>query len=112
MTKKPKNIKQFCPPIFLFGVNIKSLVEQLKVKELDFQIVNKGKVSKLYLQDVSAHSEMMQLLKEKNIESYSFALSSLKYQSLVLRGLYFDSNINDIESDLNRIVPDALQSVP
>lgn len=112
ITKKPKNTKQFCPPIFLYGVNIKSLVEQLKVKCLDFKIVNKSNIkSKLYLKDVAAHTEMMQLLREKNIESYSFTPSELRRQSLVLRGLYYDSNLSDIESDLNNLVPGAIQSV-
>ena len=63
----------FCPPIFLYDVNIKGLSEQLEAKtpKIHFKIknVNKHK-SKLYISDVSVHAEMMSILREKNIKSY------------------------------------------
>ena len=56
--------KMFCPPIFLYDVNIKGLSEQLEAKtpKIHFKIknVNKHK-SKLYISDVSVHAEMMSI---------------------------------------------------
>ena len=92
-----KNAKKtFCPPIFLFDVNIKRLVDQLEAKtpKITFKIknVNKKK-SKLYLSDATVHSEMMALLREKNIHSYSYTPKELKQSSFILRGLYHDTEV-------------------
>lgn len=108
LSKKDK----FCPPIFLFNVNIKNLIDQLKAKNINFKIVNKSRYkSKLYLTDIKAHSEMMTLLKNKQIDSYSFTPKELKRKSLVLRGLFFKTEIEDIKEELDLKVPGIVNTV-
>lgn len=78
-TKEKPKPNPFCPPIFIYNMNIKKLVEQLKSKNINFKIKNKSRYkSKLYLRDANVHLEMMTLLKEKNIDSYSFTPKELK----------------------------------
>lgn len=117
----PKNAKSktdtvkdnsFCPPIFLFNVNIKHLVDQLNEKKVIFKIVNKNKhKSKLYLKDAAAHSEMMQLLRERKIESYSYTPKELKRTNVVLRGLYFKTDLNEIKNEIDSLVPNTVDTV-
>lgn len=110
--KKLGTRNSFCPPIFLQNVNVKSLVDQLKLKGIEFKIQNQSKYkSKLYLKDASAHSEMMQLLREKEIVSYSYTPREFKRQSIVCRGLYYRSDVNEIKQELDKIVPDTIDSV-
>lgn len=107
----PSN-KLFCSPIFLFNVNIKKLVEQLNSKNVVYKIINKNKQkSKLYLKDAEAHSEMMQLLRDKKIESYSYTPKELKRISIVLRGLYYKTELNEIKNELDLLVPNTVDSV-
>ncbi|KAI8114689.1 Nucleic-acid-binding protein from transposon X-element [Lucilia cuprina] len=102
----------FCPPIFLENVNVKSLIDQLISKNVEFKIKNQSKYkTKLYFKDSSAHTEMMQLLKEKDIPSYTYTPKEHKRQSVVCRGLYYKSEINDIKSEIDRIIPDTVDSV-
>ena len=83
--------QSFCPPIFLYNINIKHLVDQLeaRIPKIVFKIknVNRSK-SKLYLADVNIHEEMMTILKEKKVNSYSFTPKELRKTSLIIRGLY------------------------
>lgn len=102
----------FCPPIFLRNVNIKSLIDQLKSKNVIFKIQNKSKnKSKLYLKDAKVHAEMMQLMREKGIDSYSYTPREFKRQTVVCRGLYFKSDLNEIKDDVEKIVPDTIESI-
>lgn len=104
----------FCPPIFLYNVNITHLVSQLEAKspKIIYKIknVNKQK-SKLYIADTVVHTEMMTLLREKKIKSYSFTPKELKQTSLVLRGLYYKTDLDDIKSALDEMVPDTVSNV-
>lgn len=106
--------KSFCPPIFLYNVNIKRLVQQLEeiTPKILFKIknVNQHK-SKLYLSDAAVHADMMALLKEKKISSYSFTPKENKQMSLVIRGLYYDTEINEIKSALDISVPGVISKV-
>lgn len=106
--------KKYCPPIFLYNVNIQHLVRQLEAKtpKILFKIknVNKNK-SKLYLTDATVHTEMMTLLREKKINSYSFTPRELKQISLVLRGLYHGTDIDEIKSTLDEMVPNVISKV-
>lgn len=102
----------YCPPIFLENINVKSLIDQLNSKNVEFKIKNQSKYrSKLYFRDPSAHSEMMQLLKEKEISSYTYTPKEYKRQSLVCRGLYYKSDIDDIKTEIDSIVPDTVDSI-
>ena len=110
-----KNAKKtFCPPIFLFDVNIKRLVDQLEAKtpKITFKIknVNKKK-SKLYLSDATVHSEMMALLREKNIHSYSYTPKELKQSSFILRGLYHGTDVDEVRSAMEKTVPNVVSKV-
>lgn len=106
--------KAFCPPIFLYNVNITRLVQQLEAKspKIDFKIKNVNSFkSKLYLSDAAVHTEMMQLLREKEIKSYSFTPKEHKQVSLILRGLYHGSVVEDVKAALDVIVPDTVSKV-
>lgn len=110
----PAKIKDngFCPPIFLFNVNIKHLIDQLNSKKVVYKIVNTNKhKSKLYLKDATAHSEMMNLLRDKKIESYSFTPKELKRSTVVLRGLYYKTDLSDIKNELDSLVPNTVDTV-
>lgn len=113
--KRPEpnvNKNTFCPPIFIRNLNIKSLVDQLQAKNIPFKIQNKSKSkSKLYLQDASTHAEMMRILREKEIDSYSYTPKEMKRQSIVCRGIYFGTNVEDIKSDIERMVPNTIDEV-
>lgn len=109
---KSSTRKSFCPPIFMRNVNIKSLVNTLNMKSVTFKIKNKsGGKSKLYLNDASIHSEMMQLLREKGFDSYSYTPKELKRQSVVCRGIYHRTDINDIKEYIDGIAPGIVEKV-
>lgn len=104
----------FCPPIFLYNVNIKHLVDQLEARspKIIFKIKNVNRVkSKLYLADVAAHEEMMMLLKEKKVNSYSFTPKELRKTSIIIRGLYAGTEICDIEDAMKGLVPNTVAKV-
>lgn len=101
----------FCPPIFMYNVNIKHLVNQLEARspKILFKIknVNRNK-SKLYISDLSVHAEMMAILKDKKVNSYSFTPKELRQTSLIIRGLYSGTEPNEIENALNGLVPNVI----
>lgn len=106
--------KAFCPPIFLYNTNIKSLVEQLEAKtpKIVFKIRNVSKhKSKIYFADVTVHQEMMALLRKNGIHSYSFTPKEYKQVSIVLRGLYFGMQAEEVKSALDKAVPDVVDKV-
>lgn len=106
--------KTLCPPIFLFDVNIKLLVEQLEAKtpKIFFKIknINKHK-SKLYFADPLLHAEMLKLLREKPVKAYSFTPKELKQMSLVMRGLYYNIDLNVVKEALDKAVPGVVSKV-
>ena len=106
--------RTFCPPIILYNVNIKGLSEQLEAKspKIHFKIknVNRQK-SKLYISDTTVHAEMMSILREKNIKSYSFTPKELKQVSLVIRGLYYKCEVDEIKAALDNVVPGVISKV-
>ncbi|KAI8122414.1 RNA-directed DNA polymerase from mobile element jockey [Lucilia cuprina] len=79
---------------------------------INFKIknVNRNKC-KLYLSDATVHTEMMAVLREKRINSYSFTPRELKQISLVLRGLYHGTDIEELKSHLDGITPDVISKV-
>ncbi|GBP09855.1 Nucleic-acid-binding protein from transposon X-element [Eumeta japonica] len=102
----------FCPPIFLENVNVKSLIDQLNAKKIEFKIKNQTQSkSKLYLKDAVVHSEMRELLREKGVSSYTYTPKEFKRSSVICRGLYHKSDISEIKSELDRIVPDTVDTV-
>lgn len=106
--------KQFCTPIILYNVNVKHLVDQLEARatKIDFKIKNiNRRKSKLFFSDLNVYKEMMALLKEKKINSYSFTPKELRQLSFVIRGLYYKTEIDDIENALNAIVPNVVSKV-
>lgn len=109
---RPKKVS--CPPIILYNINIKHLVDQLETREpkVSFKIknVNKSK-SKLFIEDMESYSWMMALLKEKKINSYSFTPKDQRQVSLILRGLYYLSDLTDIKSALDVLVPNTISKV-
>lgn len=104
--------KNYCPPIFMYNVNIAHLVNQLEARTVDFKIknVNRHK-SKLYFSDALVHTEMMSLLKEKKVNSYSFTPKELRQTSLIIRGLYSKTEIDEIKAAINDLVPNVVASV-
>ena len=72
--------------------------------------VNRSK-SKLYLADNAVHAEMMTLLREKKVNSYSFTPKDLRQMSLIMRGLYCASEVDEIKSTLDRLVPNVVAKV-
>lgn len=106
--------KAFCPPIFLANVDINHLIKQLKEIEpkINFKIVNINAVkSKLLLDDPIVHQEMMKTLREKNVDSYSFTPKELKSPSLILRGLCIGTQVSDVETALNELIPDTISKI-
>ncbi|XP_037817258.1 uncharacterized protein LOC119607440 [Lucilia sericata] len=61
--------------------------------------------------DATVHTEMMAVLKEKRINSYSFTPRELKQISLVLRGQYHGTDIEELKSHLDGITPDVISKV-
>lgn len=104
----------WCPPIFIFNVNIKTLIDQLqaKIPTNTFKIknINKNK-SKIYFSDATVHAEMMALLRMKNIHSYSFTPKELKQESLIIRGLCCDSEPETIKAELDVMAPGVFATV-
>lgn len=110
--KKLSAKNSFCPPIFLRNVNVKSLIDQLKAKNVIFKFQNKSKFkSKLFLQDASTHAEMMELLRKNNVDSYSYTPSEFKRESIVCRGLYHKTGVDEIKNDIETLVPDSVDTV-
>ena len=106
--------KPFCPPIFLYNVNVGLLCQQLEAKtpKICFKIKNvNNHKAKLYLSDASVHAEMMTILREKKINSYSFTPKEMKQESLVLRGLYYSTEVNDIKAALDESSPGIVSKV-
>lgn len=102
----------FCPPIFLFNVNIPHLIQQLNAKNIGYKIVNKNKwKSKLYLNKSSIHSEMMAVLRKGNIESYSYTPKDMKRVSIVLRGLHYKTELDEIKTELEKFFPNTVENV-
>lgn len=113
-TEKPSIRKSFCPPIFLYNVNVKHFVDQLKSKTppITFEVRNVNKTkSKLYLADHRVHADMMKLLREKNIPAYSFTPKEFKQESLILRGLYHGCEESEVKDEFDQIVPDCVSKV-
>lgn len=107
-------MKSYCPPIFLYNTNMKGLIEQLEAKtpEIKFKVKNVSKYkSKLYFADITVHQEMMALLKKNGINSYSFTPKELKQASLVLRGLYFGMEVDDVKKALDKAAPDVVDKI-
>lgn len=105
---------RWCPPIFIFNVNIKALVDTLRqtIPKFSFKVKNMNKnKSKIFFSDPSVHSSMMALLREKGIHSYSFTPKELKQPSFILRGLTADTEIKDIKEELDEIIPDTVANV-
>lgn len=99
--------RTFAPQIFLYNVN-----NWKKKNQIDFKIKNvNNHKSKLYLSDVAVHEEMMNILREKKINSYSLTPKEHKQISLVLRGLYFKSEPEDIKVALNKVAPETVSKV-
>lgn len=97
----PKLKKSYCPQIFLFDVDVQVLVDELKSKNTPYKIINISNTkSKLYFEDYKAHSEMTQLLKDKNIPSYTYTPKELKRNNMVLRGLYYKTNTDALKKNL------------
>lgn len=106
--------KSFCPPIFLFNVNVQHLIDQLGVRTppISFKVKNVSKnKSKLFLADPLIHADMMRLLKEKQIPAYSFTPRELRQTSLILRGLYHGCEVSDVKDALDKIAPGVVFNV-
>ncbi|GBP11821.1 Nucleic-acid-binding protein from transposon X-element [Eumeta japonica] len=96
----------------LENVNVKSLIDQLNAKKIEFKIKNQTQSkSKLYLKDAVVHSEMRELLRKKGVSSYTYTPKEFKRSSVICRGLYHKSDISEIKSELDRIVPDTVDTV-
>lgn len=54
---------------------------------------------------------MMAVLRKGNIDSYSFTPKDLKRTSLVLRGLYHRTELEDIKADLEKHMPNTVEKV-
>ncbi|XP_037805722.1 uncharacterized protein LOC119599871 [Lucilia sericata] len=103
--------QKFCPPIVLYNVNVKKLVDHLNDRKLKvvYKIVNSSKSkSKIYFENLSAHLEMMEILRAQNIKSYSFNPPELSRVSVVLRGLYHLRVVSEIKSALDVELPNTL----
>lgn len=113
-TVKPSAKKSFCPPIFLFNVNVKNLIDQLTSRNppVSFKIKNVTKdKSKLFFSDPKIHMEMMRILREKKITAYSYTPMEFKQESFILRGLYHGSVEEEITEEFNKIVPGVVSKV-
>lgn len=113
-TEKSSTKKSFCPPIFLFNVNVKTLVDQLTSRNppVSFKIKNVTKEkSKLFFSDPKIHMEMMRILREKKITAYSYTPREYKQESFILRGLYHGSVEEEITEEFNKIVPGVVSKV-
>ncbi|XP_073839631.1 uncharacterized protein [Musca autumnalis] len=109
---KPKI--SWCPPIFVFNVNIKTLGDTLRssLPDSSFRIINVNKSkSKIYLNDPKLHTSMMAILKDKNVQSYSFTPKELKQTSLVLRGLYHYASPEEVKQELDILIPNTVDKV-
>lgn len=111
---EPKTKKTWCPPIFVFNVDINALVETLRksVPESSFKIknVNRAK-SKIYFADPKVHASMMAILKAKNVHSYSFTPKELKQVPLIIRDLYPNTDPGNIKEELDILVPNTVANV-
>lgn len=97
------NKMKWCPPIFVFNVNIKALVESLRatIKDSEFKIKNiNNHKSKIYFADPKVHSWMMAILRAKEIHSYSFTPREMKQVGLVLRGQFSYKDPLEIKYEL------------
>lgn len=113
-SNKPPSRKSFCPPIFLYNVNVKTFVDQLvsKTPPITFKIKNVSKnKSKLYLADPLVHTNMMRLLRDKKVEAYSFTPKELKQLSLIMRGLYHGCEVSQVTEEFEKIAPGVVSKV-
>lgn len=98
--KKGSQTVSYFPPITIKNFNVQKLVDQLKAKNIDFKINNKSRYKcKLYVRDEGVHQEMMALLENKEMDSYSFIPKALKKTRIILRGVYYKENIVDIKKE-------------
>ena len=106
--------KKFCPPIILHNVNVNKLVDQLnsRTPKVVYKIINSSRnKSKIYFEDLSAHLEMMELLRAQSIKSYSFTPPELRRVSVILRGLYHLTEVSEIETALKADLPNTIEKV-
>lgn len=106
---------KFCPPIIIYKANIKKIIDDLKSNIPDLKIkvinVNRNK-SKLFVDNVRAHSKLMEILKNcKEVEAHSYTPKELKRVNLVLRGLNFHYSVEDIKKELDEQAPGVVESV-
>lgn len=113
MVPEPKK-KNWCPPIFLYNVNIKELVDDLrsKIPDSSFKVknVNRNK-SKLYFADVNTHTSMMTILRSKNIKSHSFTPKELRQDSVIIRGLHSNTDVEQIKAELDVLAPETIDTI-
>ncbi|XP_073816945.1 uncharacterized protein [Musca autumnalis] len=113
-TTKKATAKTWCPPIFVYNMDIIALVESLKTTipagSYKIKNINKSK-SKLYFMDPTVHASMMAILKEKNIHSYSFTPREQRQVPLVIRGLFNRTDADKIKLELDELVPNTVDKV-
>lgn len=106
--------KSFCPPIIIYDTNVKNLIQQLEDKspKITYKVKNVGKNKcKLYFSDPFVHAEMMTLLREKEVPSYSFTPKEFKQVSLILRGLCNGTEAEEVKNTLEAVVPNTVYKV-
>lgn len=110
-----KSEQKFCPPIILYHANIKKLIDDLKNSLPDLQVkiinINRSK-SKLFVNDVEAHSRLLNMLREvKDVEAHSYTPKELKRVNLILRGLNSQYNVDEIKAEIEALAPNVVESV-
>lgn len=91
---------------FYTTLNVKYLVDT------HFKIINTNKNKcELYFEDAKAYSEMLQLLMEKQISSYSYTAEDVNHKSLVLRELFYGTDIADIKKEIDFLCPVTIDYV-
>lgn len=99
-----------CPPIILKNVDVRKLVMDFQANSVDFsyRIVNKGRISKLYIDNSNAHRELMNMLRNSgDAQAYSFTLKEDKTTNVVLRGLTSDYPTTEILNELKPKIPNV-----
>uniref|UniRef100_A0A0K8V3M5 Nucleic-acid-binding protein from transposon X-element n=1 Tax=Bactrocera latifrons TaxID=174628 RepID=A0A0K8V3M5_BACLA len=111
---KQQKVAEYCQPIFLFNIDVKNLIDQLKLKypQVEFKVINKSKYkSKLLIKDLDIYLQMMAQLKAKKVDSYSMTPKQLKVASVILRGLHYNMSADEIKQELDEICPSTVASV-
>ncbi|XP_061399457.1 uncharacterized protein LOC133335168 [Musca vetustissima] len=109
-----KEKTSFCPPIFLYNINVLRLIKQLEDKSppINFKIKNVGtNKCKLYLSDPTAHTAMLETLREKSVHAYSFTPKELKQVSFILRGLCHGVEAEYVKNALDEVLPEVISKV-